>query len=194
MGKSLEELEIIPTADNLYMKLIEGNIEKIGERMTSMNLGERNIEVTKYPTKADAQLLHNAMREYEPEYDESIREKNKQSKMKRIDRMLRCQKHTKISDYSLEFKLCGEIGCNLCPRIMRVLQMNDEDITKEVLIFCPLPQLDVDGKKFIPINECQRLMDNGSSLVDELKDLEKLRRKFKDNSDELAEREKEMES
>ena len=49
--------------------------------------------------------------------------------------------------------------------------MNDEEITKEVLIFCPLPKLDVDGKKFIPINECQRLVDNVSPLVVELKDV-----------------------
>ena len=114
--------------------------------------------------------------------------------MKRIDRILRCQKHTKISDYSLEFKLCGEIGCNLCPIIMRVLQMNDEEITKEVLIFCPLPQLDVDGKKFIPINECQRLMDNGSSLVDELKDLEKLRGEFRKMNMSYQRERKDMES
>ena len=70
-----------------------------------MNLGERNVEVTKYPTKADMQLLHNTMREYEPEYDESIREKKKHIKMNIIDRMLRCPKHTKISDYNLELKV-----------------------------------------------------------------------------------------
>ena len=56
------------------MKVIEGNIEQIGERMKSMKLGERNVEVTNYPTKADAQLLHNAMREYEPEYNKYIHE------------------------------------------------------------------------------------------------------------------------
>ena len=33
-----------------------------------------------------------------------------------------------------------------------VLQMHDEDLTKEVLSFCPLPQIDVDGKIFLPIN------------------------------------------
>ena len=89
------------------MKVIEGNIDQIGKRMQNMKLGESNFEVTKYPTKADVQLLHNAMREYNPKYDKSIREKKKQSKMKRIDRILRCPKHTKISDYILEFKLCG---------------------------------------------------------------------------------------
>ena len=56
----------MPTPDKLYMKVIKGNIDQIGERMKSMKLGERNVEVTKYPTNEEAQLLHNAMREYDP--------------------------------------------------------------------------------------------------------------------------------
>ena len=62
MGKSMEELESMPTSDKLYIKVIEGNIYQIGESMKSMKLGERNVEVTMYPTKADAQILHNVMR------------------------------------------------------------------------------------------------------------------------------------
>ena len=46
----------------------------------------------------------------------------------------------------------------------------------------------MDGKTFLPIDKCQRLMYNGSSLADDLKDLEKICRKFKYNYDELAER------
>ena len=101
MGNSLDELESMLTADKTYMKVTAGNLDQIGERMKSMKLGERNVEVTNYPTKADAQLLHTVMREYDPKYDEYICEKKKQSKMKIIDRMLWCPKHTKISDYSL---------------------------------------------------------------------------------------------
>ena len=85
MGKSLEELESIPTAYKLYLKLIEGNIDQIFDLMNSMKLGESNVEVNKYPTKADAQLLRNAMRYYDPKYDESVRKKNNQSNMKRIN-------------------------------------------------------------------------------------------------------------
>ena len=47
MGKSLEELERMPTTDKLQMKVIEGNIDQIGERMKSMKLGEKNVAVTK---------------------------------------------------------------------------------------------------------------------------------------------------
>ena len=99
----------MPAADKLYMKVIERNIDQIGDRMKSMKIGQKNVEVYKYPTKADTQLLQNSMIEYETEYDESIRKKKKQSKMKIIDQILRCPKHTKVSDYSLEFKMYGEI-------------------------------------------------------------------------------------
>ena len=47
MGKSLGDLERMPSADALYMKVIKGNIRQIGERMKCMQLGERNVEVTK---------------------------------------------------------------------------------------------------------------------------------------------------
>ena len=76
----------------------------------------------------------------------------------------------------------------------RVLQMYDEDVTKEVLSFFLLPWLDVDGKTFLSIDEYQRLTENWSSLTDDQKYLEKLRREFEDNTNELAERKKEMES
>ena len=45
----------------------------------------------------------------------------------------------------------------------------------------------MDGKTFISINECQRLMENGSSMADDLKDLEQLRGEFKENYNELTE-------
>ena len=72
----------------------------------------------------------------------------------------------------------------------RVLKMNDEDLTKEVLDFIAMPRLDVDGKTFLLIDECQPLMGSRASLADELKDLEKLRGEFKQNYSDLAEKEK----
>ena len=86
MSKSLEELEEMKPADSLYMKLIEGNIHEIGERMKSMKLGERNVEIAKYPTMEDTIFLHNVLMEYSSgSYDDSIRETKKRWKMGRID-------------------------------------------------------------------------------------------------------------
>ena len=43
MGKSTEELEIMPTTDKPYMKVVEGKIDQVGESMKSIKLGERNF-------------------------------------------------------------------------------------------------------------------------------------------------------
>ena len=61
--------------------------------MASMKLGEKNVIVTEYPTDEKAQILHNALRKYDPTYDEAIRSKGKLSKMTRIDRLFCCSKH-----------------------------------------------------------------------------------------------------
>ena len=190
MGKSLEELERMPSAELLYMKVLEPVIKSIGERMGSMKLGERNVEVTAYPDKEDAKILHDCLSKYEPNYDESIREKKHQSRLGKIDEFLQCPKHTKKMDYLLEFKLCGEVGCRLCPRMPRVLQMRDASLREKILGFCPLPRLDVDGQTFLPIDECQQLMDNGASLNEEMKDLHKLRQDSHENTTEIKEKKK----
>ena len=190
MTKSLEELKEMKSADSLYMKLIKENIQEIGERMKCMKLGERNVEIAEYPKKEDANLLHDVLNKYDPSYDESIRETKKQWMIKRFDKFVNCPKHCKVSDYLLEYKLCGEEGCDLCPRMPRVLQMKNKELTREVLGFVPLPRIDGDGGTFLPFDECQRLMDNGATLKDELRGLKRVRDNFKEHDDQHAERKK----
>ena len=54
----------------------------------------------------------------------------------------------------------------------------------------PLPRLDLDSATFLQFDECKLLMDNGSTLKDELSDLQKVRSDYADNDDEHAERKK----
>ena len=136
-----------------------------------MKLGEKHIIMTEYPTDEKVQILHDVLRKYEPAYDESIRSSEGQTKSGKIDRFFRCTKHSKITNWGLEFKLCGEDGCDLCPRKLHVLEMDDDELTKAVLGFCPLPRVDGDAKEFLPIDECERLLENGDDLAKELEDL-----------------------
>ena len=121
--------------------------------------------MTKYPTEGQTQLLHDVLKEYDETYDPTIRSKGQQSKVKRIDQFLKCAKHTKSSPYGLEFMLCGKEGCKLCPRMPRVLKLNDTELQKEVLTFCPLPRIGQNTEEFLPIAECQQLLDNGDNLA-----------------------------
>ena len=116
MTKSLHELEIMKGADVLYRKTMQKNKDLISERMASMKLGEKNVIMTEYPTDEQTDLLHRALKEYDATYDEGIRSKGDRGKMKRIDRFFQCPKHSKNSTWGMEFKLCGEVGCDLCPR------------------------------------------------------------------------------
>ena len=112
----------MPSADSLYMKLIEGNIKEVGEQMKCMKLGERNVEIAEYPTKEDTNLLHDVLKKYTSgSYDESIRETKKQWMIEWFSEFLCCLKHYKISDNLLESKLFGESGYQLCQRKSPVL-------------------------------------------------------------------------
>ena len=176
MTLTLEELEDMNSADVLYRKTLEKSMNIISERMSSMKLGERHVIMTKYPTDEEVQILHDVLKKYEPAYDESIRSKKNQSKLGKIDRFLRCPKHSKITSWGMEYKLCGEEGCELCPRMPRVLNIGDDELTKAVLQFCPLPRVDADAEEFLTIEECERLLENGADLATELEDLRRIRK------------------
>ena len=53
-----------------------------------------------------------------------------------------------------------------------------------------MPKIDDDGGTFLPFDECQRLVDNGATLKDELRDLKRARDDFREHDDQHAEREK----
>ena len=108
--------------------------------------------------------------------------------MKRIDKFLTCPKHVKMTDYGIEMMLCGEDGCELCPRRPRVKMMNDEALAREVWGFCPLPRLYAAGDTFLPIDECQLQLDKGDTLEDELKDLKRVRDDFDKNDNSQGEK------
>ena len=70
MGLTLEELENLKSPEEIYMKLVQPNIDVMAERMSSMKLGERNVEVTDYPSPEEVMLMHKLLEEYDPEYDQ----------------------------------------------------------------------------------------------------------------------------
>jgi len=44
-----------------------------------------------------------------------------------------------------------------------------------LLGFCPLPRVDGSGEEFLPIDECEQLLDKGDDLATELSDLKRVR-------------------
>ena len=58
----------------------------------------------------------------------------------------------------------------------RVLKIDDTELQKEVLIFCRLPRIGSNTEEFLPIAECQQLLENGEDLATELLDLATIRK------------------
>ena len=49
-----------------------------------------------------------------------------------------------------------------------------------MLGFCPLPRVNVAGDEFLPIDECQNMLDNGDNLAKEMECLKRVQRKAED--------------
>ena len=61
-----------------------------------------------------------------------------------------------------------------CPRKICVLKIGDDELTKAVLQIFPLPRVDADAEKFLTIEECECLLENGDDLTTELEDLRRI--------------------
>ena len=70
-----------------------------------------------------------------------------------------------------------------------VLTINGTELRKEVLTFCPLPRIGANTEEFLPIAECQQLLDNGDNLATELLDLAIIRKET-DKIDRASEEQK----
>ncbi len=93
---------------------MQPNIDIIAEQMSLTKLGERNVEVTDYyPSPEEVTLIHKLPEGYDPEYDKLGGTNDDLKLMKRIHKFCSCPKHTKITPYLVEFKLCGDDACNL---------------------------------------------------------------------------------
>ena len=68
----------------------------------------------------------------------------------------------------------------------RILQIKNKELTREVLRFVLLPRIECECATFLPFDECQRMMDNGATLKDELCDLKRVLGDFVENDDQHA--------
>ena len=82
MDQSLDYLESMSVPKELDMKILQPTIDVITERLYCTMLGEGHVEVTAWPSKQQAPLLHKLLKEYDPTYDATIVSKSKLSSMK----------------------------------------------------------------------------------------------------------------
>lgn len=64
--------------------------------------------------------------------------------MELIAQFLNCEKHCRITPWTLEFRLCGKVGYEICTRIGRevrapVITIDGENVRQQILSWLVLP-------------------------------------------------------
>ena len=62
-------------------------------------------------------VLNDALLAFDPSYDPEIRSKLQIQRMNKIDEFMNSSEHCRISEYLLEFILCGVHGGEICTGI-----------------------------------------------------------------------------
>ena len=84
----------------------------VKERFKYLNLDGRPVEVISYPVDNTLEVLTDALVEFDPAFDPNIRFKFQISKMPQISEVLASLEHFRLSDCTLQYRLCEKIGCN----------------------------------------------------------------------------------
>ena len=89
----------------------------VEERFKRLNMDGRPVEFIPYPGDKALKVLTDALVQFDAAFDPNIRSKSQISKMPRIEELLASPEHCRLSDYTLQYRLCGKEGCNIFVRI-----------------------------------------------------------------------------
>ena len=133
------------------------------------------MEVKPWPgnDSLDVQRLHNALLDYDDDYNPEYRKSTDLKKMKRLCNLLGDPNHCQITDYPFELRVCGDPECKLCPnRGIRTPVTDDMELRKRVLGFLPLPiQEPTNEAKFLSTEKAVAIVDGGMDRHEQLKSL-----------------------
>ena len=94
------------------MYLVEGRIKKL-------NLYGRLVGLIPYPRGDALKLFTHALVEFYPAFDPNLRSKSQMKKMPIITEFLTSSGNFRLTDYTLEYILCGKDSCVICVQIGR---------------------------------------------------------------------------
>ena len=164
-----------PTAKESYKEAIGYAVEDISDRFKRLRLDGRPVEVKPWPgnDSLDVQRLHNALLDYDDDYNPEYRKSTDLKKMKRLYNLLGGPNHCQITDYTFELRVCGDPECKLCPnRGIRTPVTDDMELRKRVLGFLPLPIQDPTNEaKILSTEKAVAMVDGGMDRHEQLKSL-----------------------
>ena len=107
------------TARECFDGALDYPLKIVEESFKSLNIDGRQVEVKPYPKEAEVKVLTDALRAFDPSYDPEKQSKSGLQQMKNIAEFMNIPEHCRISEYTLEYRLCGVAGGVICANIGR---------------------------------------------------------------------------
>ena len=113
MQRQVNELRSIDTSRVSFDAAMKYPMNLVEERFKHLNMDVRPVEVISYPGDNTLEVLIDALVEFDAAFDPNIRSKSQISKMPQTSELLASLEHCRLSDYTLQYRLCRKVGCKI---------------------------------------------------------------------------------
>ena len=170
----LQHLKERPTAREAFASAMKYPIKQLEDRYSKLTLDGRPVQVLKYATEEDCNILTDAVKKFEPAWDPKFRSMSQLNQMPLLKQFLACKTHFRKTEYTVEFRVCAQVGCDICSRIGRTARtpnviVDGVNIQDEVLRFMtlPVPNKD-DTDHFLPPPRAREEAEQNNLSTDDL--------------------------
>lgn len=147
----------------------------IENRYAKLRLDERHVEVIPYPPPDEqVGVIKNALLSFDPDYNENYKSKAQLKKMPLIEAFFGCPVHCRMTEFTVEYRVCDIANCVLCKRIGRSvrtpdIEVNGFNLRKEVLRFLTLPIPNKDNPdQFLSSSNARKYAETNKLSADDL--------------------------
>ena len=132
-----------PSATESFSLAMEYPMEMARQRCRNLELDGKKMKVIPFVEEKYCRIIIDALKRFEPCFDFNFRSKSQLKKMPSISEFWNCPKHCRLTDYSVEFKLCTDLSCKLCKKFGRLsctpnVKVKNCDLCDKVLRFMTL--------------------------------------------------------
>ena len=169
MEHLIDELNSINTSWASFDADMDYTMDLVKTRFASLKMDGRPVEVIPYPRNNSLKVLTNALLYLEPDFDPGMKRKSQLRRMLLIKEFLAKPEHFCLTDYTLQFRLCGKERCGICVRIGRIIQTSNIDVggynpCEELFrwIYCPV-NYPMEKYHFLTLEKGRTLIDANSN-------------------------------
>ena len=83
-------------------------------RLASLKLDGQPVEFIPYQRDDSLKVLNDVLLEFGPDFDPNIKSKSQMRNMPLIEKLLASLEHRRLTNHTLQFRLCGKEGCSIC--------------------------------------------------------------------------------